>query len=287
VLLSQVADDKRSRRPGATVAELNFELADLAFVTGPEQLERLVLERLGDTRHQVGYAILDEVQLVPGFEAAVNSPRARGGVSVFVSGSNASLFSDELATRLAGRYVENLGRTLSPSSLVRYLAGRGRKIAADTIYSYLRALTGALLFNQVRRFDIRGKDVLARLDKYYATDLGIVASKHVGTGPGSGDVLENAVFAELAKRGFEVFAGRAATREIDFVAVRDGTPRYVQVAYLLATPVVVEREFGAFAAIRDSYPRFVISADPLTSDRDGIRHLSLEEFLVFPPPELA
>ena len=182
--------------------------------------------------------------------------------------------------------VENLGRTLSPSSLARYLAGRGRTIAADTIYSYLRALTGALLFHRVRRFDVRGNSVLATLDKYYPTDLGMVASKHVGSGPGWGDRLENAVFAELAGRGFEVFTGMAAKREIDFVAVKGGTPRYVQVAYLLATPEVEDREFGAFAAVPDNYPRFVVSADPLTRDRDGVRHLGLEEFLLAPPPDL-
>ena len=89
VLLGQVADDIRSQRPDAAVVELNFELGEYAFVDGPEPLERLVLERLVAGRGRPGYAILDEVQLVPDFETGVNSLRARGGVSVFISGSNA------------------------------------------------------------------------------------------------------------------------------------------------------------------------------------------------------
>jgi len=128
---------------------------------------------------------------------------------------------------------------------------------------------------------------MATLDKYYATDVGILASKRVENGPGIGDLVENAVFTHLAARGFDVYTGTTRTGEIDFVAVKNGTPRYVQVAYLLASPDVEDREFGAFSGVQDGYPRFVVSLDPLTHDRDGIRHITLQDFLLRPPPELS
>jgi len=181
---------------------------------------------------------------------------------------------------------ENLGRVMSPSSITGYLAAQRRTVATETVYAYLRALRKALLLNRVRRYDVRGKTVMARLDKYYATDVGILASKRVGTGPGIGDLVENAVFTHLAARGFDVYTGVAGSKEIDFVAVKDGRPRYVQVAYLLSGPEVVEREYGGFAALRDGHPRYVISLDPLTTQRDGVTHIKLEDFLLRPPMDL-
>ncbi|MDR3201533.1 MAG: ATP-binding protein [Bifidobacteriaceae bacterium] len=373
VLLGQIADELRRSVPERRTIFLDFELADHLGIRGPEDLDAYVADRIDPAADGLHYVFLDEVQLVPGFEIGVNSLRARGDTSVFITGSNAHVLSGELATHLAGRYVqvrvwpfsfaeslelrgappqadgdqaaladylewgglpqrfafagdgearaylrdvydsvvlrdivqrsglrdvaaletivefavENLGRSLSPASLTRYFKSRGRGISTETIYSHLRAMTGSLLFNRVRRFDVRGKAVMDTVDKYCATDLGILASKRVGAGPGPGDVVLNAVFVELAARGFEVYTGKTARGEVDLVAVKDGEPRYIQVAYLLATPEAVAREFGAFAPIKDNYPRFVISMDPLTKNRDGIVHLGLSEFLLHPPPALA
>lgn len=370
VLLRQVADELRQRVSPRNIVEINFELTEFDDIRTPADLVDRVTSRL-DGIEGLGYVILDEVGEVDQFERAVNDLRARGNLSVFISGSNAHLLSDELATYLAGRYVttrvwpvgyaeslalrgltttdatpalltefltwggmpqrfalphdaaraylrdvfasvvlrdvvqrsgirdvaaletildfamENLGRTMSPTSLSGFLAAQRRKISTETIYAYLRALTSSLLLNRVRRYDVRGKQVMATLDKYYATDVGILASARVGSGPGTGDLIENAVFVELAARGFDVYTGKTRSGEIDFVAVKDGDPRYLQVAYLIATPEVAEREFGAFRQLADSHPRYVISADPITADRDGIRHLGLGEFLLTPPADLA
>ncbi|MDR3359216.1 MAG: ATP-binding protein [Bifidobacteriaceae bacterium] len=369
VLLRQVADELRRAHPAAAVIQLNFESMDIDHLRRPRALIDHVASQLRPGQG-LGYVILDEVQEVAEFERAVNSLRARGDVSVFISGSNAHLMSGDLATYLAGRYteirvwpldyseslqlrglepaadsgqlddflalggmpgrfqlepgsqrayladvfnsvvlrdvvqrsgvrdiaaletivdfaLENLGRVLSPTSVAAYLKGNGRAVAVETVYSYVRALTGALLVNRVRRYDIRGKKVMASLDKLYATDVGLLAAKRVGSGPGAGDLVENAVFAQLSARGYDVYTGKTRTGEIDFVAVKDSQPRYVQVAYLLHDPAVAAREFGAFATLRDGHPRFVISLDPLTQDRDGARHLRLAEFLLDPPPELS
>jgi len=183
--------------------------------------------------------------------------------------------------------LENLGRTMSPASVSAFLKSQRRSVATETIYSYLQALTAGLLLNRVRRYDVRGKKVMARLDKYYATDVGLLASKRVGSGPGIGDLIENTVYTHLAARGFDVYTGQTRTGEIDFVAVKKGEPRYVQVAYLLASDEVAAREYGAFDELRDGYPRFLITMDPVTQDSDGIRHIKLEDFLLRPPDELA
>ncbi|MDR1238427.1 MAG: ATP-binding protein, partial [Propionibacteriaceae bacterium] len=245
VLLRQVADELRAKTSPERVIEINFELADYSRIAGAEDLDRFVMSQVGDPR-QLHYVFLDEVQEVPGFEKGVNSLRARGNLSVFITGSNAHMLSGELATYLAGRYqelrvwpfsygealefrrlrgiqtpdplrdylswgglphrfglgqeeswgylrdvfnsvvlrdvvqrtgirdvagleaivdfaLENLGRTISPSSLADYLKSQRRSVATETIYSYLRAMSDALLLNRVRRYDIRGKKVLATL----------------------------------------------------------------------------------------------------------------------------
>ena len=151
-------------------------------------------------------------------------------------------------------------------------------------YSYLRNLEASLLLNRVRRYDLRGKKVMSTLDKYYATDIGLLRSRRVGQGPGQGNLIENCVYTELARRGFTVQTGIAPGMEIDFVAVKDGQPRYVQVAYLVNG--AADREFGAFAAITDNYPKYVISMDPFPLDRDGIHHIDLTRFLLNPPDDL-
>ncbi|MDR1214312.1 MAG: ATP-binding protein [Propionibacteriaceae bacterium] len=369
VLMRQVADELRAKASPERVIEINFELATNSHIASADDLDRFVMSQVDDT-HQIHYVLLDEVQEVPGFEKGVNSLRARGHLSVFITGSNAHLLSGDLATYLAGRYqelrvwplnygetlelrelrgapipdplqdylawgglphrfglgqeeswsylrdvfnsvvlrdvvqrtglrdvagletiidfaLENLGRTLSPTSLSDYLKSQHRAVSTETIYSYLRALSDALLLNRVRRYDLRGKKVMATLDKYYATDVGILASKRVGNGPGLGDLIENAVYTHLAAREFDVYTGKTRTGEIDFVAVKGGRPRYVQVAYLLASDEVAAREFGAFAQLRDGYPRYLVTLDPLTQDRDGVTHLKLEDFLLRPPSDLA
>jgi predicted AAA+ superfamily ATPase len=369
VLLTQVADELRATASPEQVIEVNFEIAGNASIADGADLDHFVMSRVGD-RRRIHYVLLDEVQEVTDFEKGVNSLRARGGISVFITGSNAHMLSGDLATHLAGRYwdvrvwplsygefldlrelrgvhtadplqdylswgglphriglgqadtwgylrdafdsvvlrdvvlrtgirdvagleaivdfaLENLGRTMSPTSIAAYLKSQRRSVATETIYTYLRALHDALLLNRVRRYDVRGKAVLARGDKYYATDVGILASRRVGGGPGIGDLIENAVYTHVAARGFDVYTGKTTAGEIDFVAVKDDRPRYIQVAYLLADDDVATREFGAFTPLRDGYPRYLITLDPLTRDRDGVTHLRLEDFLLRPPPDLA
>jgi len=369
VLLRQIADELRQASSPEQVITANFELTTLSDVRQAEDLEAFVLRQISKPA-QIHYVLLDEVQEVPGFERAVNSLRARGNISVFITGSNAHVLSGDLATYLAGRFreirvwpltysetvelcqlrglpqdnllqdyltlggmphrfglvpnevasylrdvfssvvlrdvvqrtgirdvggletitdfvMENLGRVMSPSAMSAFLKSANRTVSTETIYTYLRGLADALLVNRVRRFDVRGKKVMSTLDKYYATDVGVLASKSVGTGPGTGDLVENAVFVQLAQRGFDVYTGKTKTGEIDFVAVRQGQPRYVQVTYLLGSEDVVAREFGAFDDVRDGYPRFLISMDPLTQSRDGVTHLRLEDFLLRPPADLA
>ncbi|MCL2653846.1 MAG: ATP-binding protein [Propionibacteriaceae bacterium] len=368
VLLRQIQDDLRQTVPSDRIISINFELLQFAELATAERLEQHVRESVADPS-QLNFVFLDEIQEVDGFEKAVNSLRASGNFSVFITGSNAHLMDGDLATYLAGRYIEvkvwplsfaeslempgqgntdtptalnnylqwggmpfrffldgeaqqsylrdafnsvvlrdvvqragvrdvaglemiidfsieNMGRVMSPSSLLSYLKSVGKTLSTDAIYAYLRALDGSMLLNRVRRYDLRGKKVMSTLDKYYATDIGLLTSKKPGAGPGQGDLVENCVFVELVRRGFDVFTGIGTDYEIDFVASRNGKPRYVQTAYLIGSPDVAAREFGALAKVKDNYPRYVISMDPLTMERDGIEHLSLQQFLLDPPEAL-
>jgi len=119
------------------------------------------------------------------------------------------------------------------------------------------------------------------------TDVGLLGSTKAGQGPGQSDLIENCVYAELARRGFEIHTGNLPRNEIDFVATKDSSLCYVQTAYLVGNGDVAVREFGAFAQIKDNYPKYVISMDPLPMNRDGIRHITLEQFLLDPPSDLA
>ncbi|MCL2482328.1 MAG: ATP-binding protein [Propionibacteriaceae bacterium] len=369
VLLTQVQDDLRTHVPAERIICLNFEFLGLAEIAHAEKLDRHVHSLVTDPT-QLHYVFLDEVQEVDGFERAVNSLRASGNLSVFITGSNSHLLDGGLSTYLAGRYIEtkvwplsfaeslelrgisldqasldlvtdylswggmpfrfsvdpalqrnylrdvfnsvvlrdvvqragvrdvvgleaiidftidNMGRVMSPSSLAGYLASVGKTLSTDAVYAYLRALDASLLLNRVRRYDLRGKRVMSTLDKYYATDVGLLWSRRTGQGPGQGDLVENCVYVELVRRGFDVYVGVTGHTEIDFVAVKDQRPRYIQTAYLITGDNVVAREFGAFAPIRDNHPKYVISLDPFPQDHDGIRHLSLTQFLLDPPDDL-
>ena len=92
--------------------------------------------------------------------------------------------------------------------------------------------------------------------------------------------LENVVYNELLVRGYEVYVGKTTKGEIDFVAVKDGKKEYYQVAYLLATEDVIEREFGAYKDIQDNYPKYVLSMDRFDFSRDGIIHQNMIDFLL-------
>ena len=185
----------------------------------------------------------------------------------------------DILNRIIEYIVSNPSQTFSPTSIGKYFESVNRKISTETIYNYMELISSAMIMNKAMRYDVRGKRVLTRFDKYYLTDAGLGRIKNSGFKLEIGALLENAVYNELLVRGYEVYVGKIAKGEIDFVAVKDGQKEYYQVAYLLASDEVVEREFGAYKNVADNYPKYVLSMDKFDFSRDGIIHKNVVDFL--------
>ena len=177
--------------------------------------------------------------------------------------------------------IETTGREFSPENLVNYFNSQNRKISKETIYTYVDGLCRALILKKVYRYDIAGKSVLKKINKYYATDLGIAQIKNNNPEFKSYIVLENIVYNELIYRGYEVYIGKTKNGEVDFLAKKDGVTKYIQVTYEMnGNESTIEREFGAYKYIDDNNPKYVISLDKIDLSRAGIIHLNLIDFLL-------
>ena len=176
--------------------------------------------------------------------------------------------------------IETAGREFSADNIIKYLDKENKKISNETLYNYIDALCKALILKKVYRYDIAGKGVLKTLNKYYATDLGIAQIKNNNPEFKSYVVLENIVYNELLLMGYDVYIGKTKNGEIDFVAVKDGITKFIQVTYLLNSDEVIDREYGAFDVIEDNYPKYVISLDKNYPETNGIKHINLIDFLM-------
>ncbi len=185
---------------------------------------------------------------------------------------------------LFGRIIEylvcNPSQTFSPKSMSDYFLSIDRKVSKETIYNYLEHITASLIMKRVSRYDIRGKRILTKMDKYYLTDAGLGRVRNTGFKLEMGALLENVVYNELLYRGYEVYVGKTRNGEIDFVAIKDNQKEYYQVAYYLYDEKVIEREFGAFSGIPDNFPKYVLSFDKMDFSREGIIHKNIIKFLL-------
>ncbi len=186
----------------------------------------------------------------------------------------------DILNRIVEYMVMNTSQTFSAKSISKYFESINRKVSTETIYQYLEHITSSLIMNRAMRFDIRGKRLLTRSDKYYLTDLGIAKINNTGFKTEMGSLIENVVYNELINRGHDVYVGKTQKGEIDFI-VMDGENRtYYQVAYLLADEKVIKREFGAYDSVADSFPKYVISMDKPDFSREGIKHVNIIDFLL-------
>ena len=186
----------------------------------------------------------------------------------------------DLLERIISYVMANMGTTFSANSLAKFLKNERRTTAPETILNYIKYCCEAYLFYQVKREDIQGKQVLASNEKYYIADHGIREAVFGGNTRDINLVLENIVYLELLRRGYEITVGRAGDKEIDFVCNRHGEKLYVQVAYLLASEETVNREFGVYDSIRDNFPKYVVSLDEFDMSRNGIKHQNIRDFLL-------
>jgi len=181
-------------------------------------------------------------------------------------------------TRLAAYLGSTVGSPVSSKNIANVFANECLAVSHNTVLEYMGYLNECYLYNRCSRYNISGKELLRTNFKEYAVDNALVSA--FGPEVNIGHRLENLVHNELRARGYEVHVGRLYNGEVDFIAIKGYEPLYVQVCYLLADEQVVEREFGAFRPIRDSYPRLVLSMDRIDFSRGGIRHMNIEDWLL-------
>ena len=186
----------------------------------------------------------------------------------------------DLFSRVVDFILDNMGKTFSGASVVRFLKGQGRTQNIEQVYDYIRWLEEAFVVFRCQRYDLRGKEVLATQEKYYLSDHSLLYGLKGFRGTDMAAVVENIVYLELRRRGYKVYVGKLYDKEIDFVAEKRGMERmYVQVC--LTTPSSSDREIANLRAIGDDYPKMVITLDKYGSDNfDGIRIIPLDRFLL-------
>ena len=189
--------------------------------------------------------------------------------------TNATIFK-----RIVEYLVTNPSQAFSPTNMLKEFTKKNISVSTKTIYECLDYIESALLMTKASTFDIRGKRILSRKDKYYLTDLGIGQILNSNKKLQMGAYLENVVFNELLYRGYEVSIGNNNGREIDFVATRFKEKIYIQVCYILIDENVVNREFGAYDEIADNYPKYVLSMDKFDFSENGIIHKNIIDWLL-------
>lgn len=344
------------------IVYLNFEDLRNENYLNYNSLNSYLLEHIDE--HHKTYIFLDEIQNVVGFEKVISSLKATQDVSIFITGSNSSILSGELATLIAGRYVsftihpfsfkeyvdlkylnessdrdeafnhylkwgglpqtlqyssegeinaylndvfdsivvkdilsrydkkhyslirrvieylfDNNAKIFSTRSVFNVLSKENASIQASHIYEIVEIILEAKIVSKCQRYDLKGKHILERLEKYYVSDLGL-KSVIIKRSDDIGFSIESVIYNELVSRGYQCYVGKTYKGEIDFI-VFDGMKKcFIQVAYLLATQEVIDREFNAFSTLKDHSPKFVLSMDKLDFSRNGITHLNVIDFLL-------
>lgn len=185
----------------------------------------------------------------------------------------------DLFNRVVKFIIENVGKTFSANSIVKFLKGEGRALSVESIYNYLEWLEKAFVIYRCRRYDLQGKSVLKTQEKFYLADQSLKYCI-MGFNPKSiASMLENIVYFELKRRGYEVYIGKLGTKEIDFVAIKRDERVYVQVCRTLSENS--DREIGNLLAIKDQYPKYVVTLDELsTGNVNGVKIIHLFDFLL-------
>jgi predicted AAA+ superfamily ATPase len=188
----------------------------------------------------------------------------------------------DMLERIIRFVFDNTGSLFSARSISDCFKNQGRKLSVDTVLEYIAALESAYIIEKVRRYDIKGKKLLNVKEKYYSADVSFIHALLGYNDSRISGVLENIVYLELKRRGYEVFTGQFDDREIDFVCTKQGEKIYVQVAYIIGDDEkVIKREFGNLLKIEDQFPKYVISFDKnRTSGMEGVRHIYLPDFLL-------
>lgn len=185
----------------------------------------------------------------------------------------------DLFNRVVRYIVENVGKTFSANAIVKFLKSEGRSLSVESVYNYLEWLEKAFVIYRCKRYDLQGKSVLKTQEKFYLADASLKYCL-LGFHPKSiAAMLENIVYFELLRRGYQVYIGKNETKEIDFVAVQRDERIYVQVCRSL--PEESDREIANLLAVKDHYPKYVVTLDELAAGNvNGIKIVHLADFLL-------
>ena len=331
---------------------LNFEDYDNKHLRNPDELYSYIKERL---TQKMNYIFLDEIQRVENFPEIVDSLYIKDNVDIYITGSNSSLLSSEIATLISGRYVEikmlplsftefvqatkqenqlsqayrqyvetssfpyviellqtpdeinsylegiyntilvkdiidrkkiadtlvlksvsqflfdNIGLELSSKRIADTLNSNGRKSDSKTIEKYITSLEESFIVYKASRYNIKGKEYLKSLEKYYVSDIGLRNFMLGKKAMDVGHILENIVYLELIRRGYEVYVGKVDDMEIDFVAQNTQGNTYIQVSASVRDENTLARELKPLKAVRDNYPKILLTLDDdPDGDYDGI-----------------
>ncbi len=195
---------------------------------------------------------------------------------------NRKKITDTMMLKSLLRFVfDNIGNPLSSKKIADTMTSAGRKIDVKTVEKYLEALTESFILYQAKRYNIKGKQYLKTLEKYYVVDVGLrfmlLGSKQMD----AGHILENVVYLELLRRGYDVYVGKINEFEVDFVAQNSRGTSYFQVALTVRDEKTLQRELRPLQSIRDHYPKMILTLDEDPETQyDGIRRVNARDWLL-------
>ncbi len=341
---------------------LNLEEYENKELRNPDSLYSYIKERLTS---KMNYIILDEIQRVENFPDVVDSLYVKKNVDLYLTGSNSSLLSSEIATLISGRYVEikmlplsfkefvtatkqednlskaysqyvstssfpyvlellqtpaeinpylegiyntvlvkdiidrkkiydttvlksvtcflfdNIGLELSSKKIADTLTSNSRKSDPKTIEKYISALEESFIVYRAKRYNIKGKEYLKSLEKYYVSDIGLRNFMLGKKAMDVGHILENIVYLELLRRHYDVYVGKIDDAEIDFVAQTQEGNTYIQVAASVRDEQTLQRELRPLKAVKDNYPKIILTLDDdPPGDYNGITRMNALDWLM-------
>lgn len=194
--------------------------------------------------------------------------------------------SDAMMLESIVRFIlDNIGNQLSTKKVADYLTATGRKIDVKTVEKYLAALIESCILYQAKRYNVRGKQYLRTLEKYYAVDIGMRDMLLGARLADEESVLENVVYLELLRRGYDVYVGKIDDQEVDFVCMEQNGMVYYQAAVSVKDKKMLKRELGPLQKIPDNYPKYILTLDEgPEADYEGIRRINVLEWLIAGTP---
>ena len=190
--------------------------------------------------------------------------------------------SDTLMLESVTRFLfDNIGNPLSSKKIADTMTSAGRKVDVKTVEKMIEGLTESFILYHAGRYNIKGKQYLKTMEKYYVVDIGLRYALLGSRGVDVGHILENVVYLELLRRGYAVYVGKVDEQEVDFVAMDDMGCRYYQVAATVREQTTLQRELAPLQKVRDHYPKLLLTLDEdPEADYDGIRRVNVLDWLL-------